>query len=147
VGFIPQSAWVWLEKNDKFFETIWANIVTYAKLLKVAWGAWNWIMKSNKCNQTKKMDAISNYHDSEIIHGWYVCIFKFIFFTNSFCIFSLKSNLFLTFFVLSFKAQQRRLCGWCNLMCIWTSLIVHSSSCNKSYSSYDKLSHQYGHCI
>jgi hypothetical protein len=31
VGFIPQSAWVCLEKDENLLETIWANIVTYAK--------------------------------------------------------------------------------------------------------------------
>jgi hypothetical protein len=38
VGFIPQSAWVHLEKDDNLVEAIWANIIAYAKLLKVAWG-------------------------------------------------------------------------------------------------------------
>jgi len=37
--------------------------------LKVAWGAQNWILESNKHNQTKKMDALSKYHISKIIYG------------------------------------------------------------------------------
>ncbi len=50
VGFIPQSAWVHLEKDDNLVEAIWANIVTYVKLLKVAWGDQNWTLESNKHN-------------------------------------------------------------------------------------------------
>jgi hypothetical protein len=38
VGFIPQSAWACLEKDENLVETIWASIVAYAKPLKVAWG-------------------------------------------------------------------------------------------------------------
>jgi hypothetical protein len=50
VRFTPQSAWARLEKDENLVEIIWANIVTYAKLLKVAWGARHWTLKSNKCN-------------------------------------------------------------------------------------------------
>jgi hypothetical protein len=39
VGFIPQSAWARLEKDKNLVETIQASRVTYAKPLKVAWGA------------------------------------------------------------------------------------------------------------
>jgi hypothetical protein len=39
VGFIPQSAWACFEKDENLVETIWANRITYAKFLKVAWGA------------------------------------------------------------------------------------------------------------
>ncbi len=42
VGFIPQSAWACLEKDENLIETIQASRVAYAKLLKVAWGAQNW---------------------------------------------------------------------------------------------------------
>jgi hypothetical protein len=38
VKFITQIAGMCLEKNEILVETIWANRVTYAKLLKVAWG-------------------------------------------------------------------------------------------------------------
>jgi hypothetical protein len=79
VGFIPQSAWARLEKDENLVETIWASKVTYAKPLKVAWGVRNWTLESNKRNQVKEMDAISKYHDSEIIHGWYISILIFIF--------------------------------------------------------------------
>jgi hypothetical protein len=48
VGFIPQSAWVHLEKDENLAETIWANKITYAKLLKIAWGARHLTLKSNK---------------------------------------------------------------------------------------------------
>jgi hypothetical protein len=48
VGFIPQSAWVHLEKDDNLVEAIWESIVAYAKLLKVAWGNRNWTLESNK---------------------------------------------------------------------------------------------------
>jgi hypothetical protein len=50
VGFIPQSAWVHLEKDDNLVEAIWASIVAYVKLLKVAWGDRNWTLESNKHN-------------------------------------------------------------------------------------------------
>ncbi len=41
MGFIPQSAWVHLEKDKNLIETIQTSKVTYAKRLKVAWGASN----------------------------------------------------------------------------------------------------------
>jgi hypothetical protein len=41
VGFILQSAWACLEKDEKLVETNQTSKVTYAKPLKVAWGAWN----------------------------------------------------------------------------------------------------------
>jgi hypothetical protein len=39
VGFIPQSAWMLLEKNDNLVEIIWTSRIVYAKPFKVAWGA------------------------------------------------------------------------------------------------------------
>jgi hypothetical protein len=48
VGFIPQSAWVHLEKDENLVETIWASKITYAKLLKVAWSVRHLTLKSNK---------------------------------------------------------------------------------------------------
>jgi hypothetical protein len=50
VGFIPQRSWACLENDKNLVETIWANIVAYAKPLKVAWGVHNWTLKSNKHN-------------------------------------------------------------------------------------------------
>jgi hypothetical protein len=50
VGFIPQSAWAHLEKNENLVETIQASRITYAKPLKLAWGTQNWILESNKRN-------------------------------------------------------------------------------------------------
>jgi hypothetical protein len=41
VGFIPQSAWAHLEKDENLVETIQISKVTYGKPLKVAWGAQN----------------------------------------------------------------------------------------------------------
>jgi hypothetical protein len=41
VGFIPQSAWAHLEKDENLVETIQASIIAYAKPLKVAWGVQN----------------------------------------------------------------------------------------------------------
>jgi hypothetical protein len=41
VGFIPKSAWTCLEKDENLVDTIQTNKVTYAKLLKVAWGVQN----------------------------------------------------------------------------------------------------------
>ncbi len=41
VGFIPQNAWAGLEKDENLVERIWVNRITYAKHLKVAWGAQN----------------------------------------------------------------------------------------------------------
>jgi hypothetical protein len=77
VGFIPQSAWVHLEKDKNLIEIIWASKVVYAKHLKVAWGAQNWTLEPNKQNRVKKMDAISKYHNFEIIHGRYISILFF----------------------------------------------------------------------
>jgi len=104
VGFIPQNAWTHLEKNKNFVETIWASIITYAKLLKVAWGIRNWTLKSNKCNRVKEMDVISKYHNFEIIHGRYISILIYVF-KNIVCILTLECNLFFCFFVLGFRAQ------------------------------------------
>jgi hypothetical protein len=50
VGFIPQSAWACLEKNENLVETIQASKIAYAKPLKLAWGVRNWTLESNKCN-------------------------------------------------------------------------------------------------
>jgi len=50
VKFITQIARMCLEKNEILVETIWASRVTYAKLLKVAWGARSWTLESNKRN-------------------------------------------------------------------------------------------------
>jgi hypothetical protein len=77
VGFIPQSAWARLVKDKNLVETIQASRIAYAKLLKLAWGAQNWTLESNKQNRVKEMDVISEYHDSEIIHGRYISIFFF----------------------------------------------------------------------
>jgi hypothetical protein len=75
LGFIPQSAWARLEKDENLVETIRASRIAYAKPLKLAWGAWNWTLESNKRNRIKEMDAISKYHDSKIIHGRYISMF------------------------------------------------------------------------
>jgi hypothetical protein len=37
VGFIPQSAWAYIEKDENLVEVIWASKLAYAKPLKVAW--------------------------------------------------------------------------------------------------------------
>jgi hypothetical protein len=108
VGFIPQSAWARLEKDKNLVETIRASRITYAKPLKLAWGVRNWTLESNKRNQIKEMDAISKYHDSEIIHGRYISILLKKF-KNIVCILTLECNLFFCFLVLGFKAQQRKL--------------------------------------
>jgi hypothetical protein len=108
VGFIPQSAWARLEKDKNLVETIWASIIAYAKPLKVAWGAQNWTLEFNKHNRVKEMDAISKYHDFEIIHGWYISILIYIF-KNIVYILTLECNLFFCFLVLGFRAQQRML--------------------------------------
>jgi hypothetical protein len=96
VGFIPQSAWAHIEKDENLVETIRANKITYAKPLKVAWGIWNWTLESNKHNRVKEMDTISKYHDFEIIHGWYISILIYIF-KNIICILTLECNLFFVF--------------------------------------------------
>jgi hypothetical protein len=72
VGFIPQSAWVHLEKDENLVEAIRTNRLAYVKPLKVAWGAWHWTLESNKRNQAKEMDAIFKYHDFKIIHVSYI---------------------------------------------------------------------------
>jgi len=50
VGFVPQSAWAHLEKDKNLVEIIRASRITYAKPLKVTWGAQNWTLESNKRN-------------------------------------------------------------------------------------------------
>jgi hypothetical protein len=70
VGFIPQSAWVHFEKDDNLVEPIQASRIAHAKLLKIAWGIWNWTLESNKCNQTKEMDAISKYPSIMILKSF-----------------------------------------------------------------------------
>jgi hypothetical protein len=72
VGFIPQSAWAHLEKDENLVEAIRANRLAYVKPLKVALGAWHWTLESNKRNLAKEINVISKYHDSKIIHGWYI---------------------------------------------------------------------------
>jgi len=72
VGFIPQSAWLHLEKDENLVEAIRTSKLAYVKPLKVAWGIWHWTLESNKCNQSKEMDAISKYHNFKIIHGQYI---------------------------------------------------------------------------
>jgi hypothetical protein len=67
------------EKDENLVEAIWANKLAYAKPLKVAWGIWHWTLKSNKCNQAKKMDVISKYHDFEIISGWYISMLIYVY--------------------------------------------------------------------
>jgi hypothetical protein len=69
VGFNPQSAWAHLEECENLVDIIWASKVAYANPLKVVWGIQSWTLKSNKRNRTKEMDAISKYHDFQIIHG------------------------------------------------------------------------------
>jgi hypothetical protein len=103
VGFIPLNAWVHFEKHENLVEIIWLSRLAYAKPLKVAWGVQHWTLESNKNNWTKEMDAISKYHDSEIIHGQNISIF-IIFYFNIVCILTLEFNLFLCFFVLGFEA-------------------------------------------
>jgi len=144
MGFIPQRSWACLENDKNLVEIIWASIVVYAKPLKVTWGVHNWTLKSNKHNWSKEMDAIFEYHNFEIIHGWYISIYIYIIF-NIFCILTLESNLFFCFLVLGFGHNKGGFCCKCNSTCAWTSSIIYSSPCNKSYKSYNKMLHQYGH--
>jgi len=39
VGFIPQSAWAHLEKDENLVEAIQTRRLAYVNFLKVAWGA------------------------------------------------------------------------------------------------------------
>ncbi len=96
MGFIPQSAWARLEKNENLIETIRASRVVYAKHLKIAWGVRNWTLESNKCNRVKEMDAISKYHNFEIIHGQYISILIY-FLKTIICILTLECNFILFF--------------------------------------------------
>jgi hypothetical protein len=50
VVFIPQNAWARVEKDENLVEIIRASKVAYAKPLKIAWGARNWTLASNKHN-------------------------------------------------------------------------------------------------
>jgi hypothetical protein len=120
VGFIPQNAWAWLEKDDNLVEAIWTSGIAYAKPLKIAWGAWNWTLDSNKCNQTKEMDAISKYHDLKFSHGWYVCIlFKNYIFT---LFTSFNRNLIcFNFFCVRFRGTTKE--GIADA--IWLALTIH----------------------
>jgi len=93
LGFIPQSAWACLEKDENLVEIIWANKITYAKLLKVAWGARHWTLKSNKCNQTKKWMQYPSIMISKLFMGGIFPYFYFIYF-NIVCILTLESILF-----------------------------------------------------
>ncbi len=95
-----------LQKDENLVETIRARRVANAKPLKVAWGVQNWTLKSNKCNPIKKMDAISKYHNSKIIHGWYISILIY-FLKNIVCILTLEFIYLFAFLMLSFKAQKK----------------------------------------
>jgi hypothetical protein len=97
LGLIPQSAWAQLEEDGNLVEVIRTSRVIYAKPLKVAWGTRHWTLKSKKRNQTKKMDAISKYHDFEIIHGQYFSILMFFLFFYIVCILTLESIYFFVF--------------------------------------------------
>jgi hypothetical protein len=83
-----------------------ASRVVYAKPLKLAWGAQNWTLESNKCNRVKEMDAISKYHDFEIIMGG---IFPYFFFNfkNIVCILTLECNLFFLFFCVRLRGTTK----------------------------------------
>jgi len=81
-GFIPQSAWAWFEKDDNLVEIIWTSKIAYAKPFKITWGVLNWTSKFNKCNWTKKMDAISKYHGSNLfMDGMFVYLNYFFLLT------------------------------------------------------------------
>jgi hypothetical protein len=87
VGFISQSAWARLEKDDNLVEVIQATIFAYAKPLKVAWGVRNWTLESNKHNHAKEMDVICKYYNFEIVHEQYVSIFYYYYYFTLFSFF------------------------------------------------------------
>jgi len=90
------------------------------------------------------MDAISKYHNSKIIHGWYISILMF-FFVNIICILTLESNFYFYFFHVKFQGTTKEAFDAYAIRLVFeTSLIIYSSSCNKSYRNYNKVSHHYG---
>jgi hypothetical protein len=101
VGFIPQSTWARLEKDDNIVEAIWTIKVAYAKSLKVAWAIRNSTLESNKCNRAKEMDVVSKHHYSKIIHGR--CVSKLLFFFLH-CLY-LSIGIFFFFFLFFFNVK------------------------------------------
>jgi hypothetical protein len=66
--------------------------------LKVAWGTWHWTLESNKCNQFKEMDAISQVSQFPN-YSWaiyFIYIYIYIFYIV--CILTLEFNLVFVFF-------------------------------------------------
>jgi hypothetical protein len=104
VGFIPQSAWVQLERTRTLLRQFRQAKLLIQSLWKLLGALWNQTLESNKRKWVKEMDAISKYHDFEIIHGWYISILIYIF-KNIVCILTFEYNLFFCFLVLSYKAQ------------------------------------------
>jgi hypothetical protein len=52
------------------------------------------------------MDAIYKYHNSKIIHGWYISILMF-FFVNIVYILTLESNFYFYFFRVKFQGTTK----------------------------------------
>jgi hypothetical protein len=113
--------------------------------LRLRHDAWHWTLESNKHNQAKQMDAISKYHNSEIIHGRYIS-YLYIYIFYIVCILTLEFHFFFCCFVLDLGHNEGGFYCKCNSTCTWTSPTIYSS-CNKSYKSYNKILHQYGHCF
>jgi hypothetical protein len=92
-GFIPQSAWVWLEKYDNLVEAIWASKIAYAKPLKVAWVfgiAHQDLVSVTK--QKKWMQYQSITIQKLFMDGMFTCLNYF--FITIVCILKLEFNLF-----------------------------------------------------
>jgi hypothetical protein len=102
VGFIPQSAWVHLEKDENLVETIQTSKVTYAKPLKVAWVLG--IRHGNQINVTKPKKWMQ-YPSITIPKSFMGGIFPYLYFcfVNIVCILTLESNFYFYFFHVKFR--------------------------------------------
>jgi hypothetical protein len=91
VGFIPQSAWARLEKDENLVETIRASKIAYAKPLKVAWGAGIGHGSSIIAIEPKKW---MQYPSITIPKSFMGGMFPYIYIYNIVCNLTLESNLF-----------------------------------------------------
>jgi hypothetical protein len=68
VGFILCNAFLQIEKDDDFVETILVSKFGYTKFLKLTWDAFDWNSKFTNNKKEKEMQAVCKYHELEMIH-------------------------------------------------------------------------------
>jgi hypothetical protein len=85
LGFIPQSAWAHLEKDENLVEAIWASRIAYAKPLKVAWGARHWTLEPISATEPNKW---MQYPSITILKLFMVHIFPYLYYINLFTLFA-----------------------------------------------------------